>query len=261
MSGRGAIRILSLIEWLSAQLDPVSLTDAAQALDLPKSSCLGLLRALVDLGYVELTDPTHYRLVKLPGEFAANNQAHGTLVRMLMPVVEEAVTASGESGFIAVLEPELTVRYLTKLTPEREIKYNRDITIPRHANQVSSGLVLLAGMPDDVLTQYANSAEVLAGQSPSGDALIAEVKATQMRGYATIRQGVVEGAAGVAAPIFDHKGTVVAALNIAGPALRLSRDLDAFVRHVTKFAEKASQALSTRNIATQHHPARQKRQA
>lgn len=243
MSGRGAIRILSLIEWLATRVEPVSLTDAAQALDMPKSSCLGLLRALVDLGYVELTDPTHYCLVKLPGEYVAGTEAHGTLLRRLAPVVEEAVDVSGESAFIAVLEPNFNVRYLNKLSPQREIRYDRDITIPRQANQVSSGLVLLTGTTQDALAEYADRAEIAGGTSPSGEALIAEVTTTRHRGYATTRQGVVEGAAGVSAPIFDRNGTVVAALNIAGPALRMSRDMDGFVRHVVALAEKASQAL------------------
>lgn len=250
MSGRGAQRVLSLIEWLATCVEPVSLTETALALDMPKSSCLGLLRMLVDLGYVETTDPTHYRLVKLPGEFDAEGRTYGTLLRVLEPVVEEAVRASGESGFIAVLEPDFSVRYLTKMTPKREISYDRDITIPRQANQVSSGLVLLSGELHEALADYANSAAVAATQSHSGKALIAEVRATELRGYATTRQGVVEGAAGVSAPIFDHNGKMVAALNIAGPALRMSRDMDAFVRHVTQYAEKASQVLGSRKHRT-----------
>lgn len=247
MSGRGAQRVLSLIEWLATRVEPISLTEAALALDMPKSSCLGLLRMLVDLGYVETTDPTHYRLLKLPGEFDAEGRAYGTLLRLLEPVVEEAVAASGESGFIAVLEADFTVRYLTKLTPNREISYDRDISIPRQANQVSSGLVLLSGASKEVLAGYAESSAVMATQSRSGDALIAEVRATELRGYATTRQGVVEGAAGVSAPIFDHNGKLVAALNIAGPALRMSRDLDGFVKYATQYAEKASQVLGARN--------------
>lgn len=250
MSGRGAKRILSLIEWLATRTEPVSLTDATLALDMPKSSCLGLLRMLVDLGYVETTDPTHYRLTKLPGQFDAEGRAYGTLLRVLKPVVEEAVEASGESGFIAVLEPDFNVRYLTKITPKREISYDRDISIPRQANQVSSGLVLLSGEPHEVLAEYANSPAVAATQSRSGEALISEARATELRGYATTRQGVVEGAAGVSAPIFDHNGKMVAALNLAGPALRMSRDLDAFVRHVTHYAEKASQVLGSHNQRT-----------
>ena len=44
MTGRGSERILLLIEWLAEQTEPVTLSEAVTALDLPKSSALGLLR-------------------------------------------------------------------------------------------------------------------------------------------------------------------------------------------------------------------------
>ena len=50
MSGRGADRILELVEWLARQERARSLVDVVDALSLPKSSALMLLRTLVS-GY------------------------------------------------------------------------------------------------------------------------------------------------------------------------------------------------------------------
>lgn len=244
MSGRGSERILALIEWLARQTEPVSLSQVVAALGVPKSSGLGLLRMLVDLGYAERVGDADYRLIRLPGEITGPDAARGTLLRLLSPVVEEAVLAAGESGFLAVLDPDMSVLYLSKVMPDREIRYDRDISVPRKPHQVSSGLVLLGALSDEDLETYANGLVRQDTSPPTPEKLIADVRATAARGYAVTRQGVVEGASGVAAPIFGPSGDMVAALNIAGPALRLSQDIDIFVRHVVTFAAQATEVLS-----------------
>ncbi|MEM9394569.1 MAG: IclR family transcriptional regulator C-terminal domain-containing protein [Pseudomonadota bacterium] len=238
MSGRGSERILALIEWMAKQTEPVALSQVVAALKLPKSSGLGLLRMLVDLGYAERTDDTHYRLVRLPGEITGPDAARGTLLRLLTPVINDAAASAGESGFLAVLEPNLTVLYLNKVMPDREIRYDRDISVPRQPHQVSSGLVLLKTLTDEEIQDYASSLPQEAGKS-----LVADVRATAARGYAITRLGVVEGASGVAAPVFGPTGEIVAALNIAGPALRMSRDIETFVEHAVSFAAQATEVL------------------
>lgn len=240
MSGRGAERILALIEWMATQTEAVSLAQVVAALGVPKSSGLGLLRMLVDLGYAERSGETHYRLIRLPGEISGPDAAHGTLLRLLTPVIEEAVVAAGESGFLAVLEPDMTVRYLNKVMPEREIRYDRDITVPRQPHQVSSGLVLLGRLSDAELDAYAAS---LPDDDEMRADLASEVRATAARGHAVTRLGIVEGASGVAAPVFGPSGEIVAALNIAGPALRMSRDIETFIDHAVGFAAKATDIL------------------
>ena len=243
MSGRGAERTLSLIEWMATKTEPVSLTDAVQSLGMPKSSCLGLLRMLVDLGYAIRTDPTHYALIRLPGEPDGENRALGTLARLLSPVVQAAVKESRESGFVAVLQPDLSVHYLNKYLPDREIRYDRNIKVPRQANRVSSGLVLLGDLEDEALRTYAQSCTSGPDETRYGDSLVSEVRTTSTQGFAANKQGVVEGAAGVSAPILSSTGRIIAALNLAGPALRVTRNLDEITHITCKYAEQASEVL------------------
>ncbi len=67
MSGRGAERILDLIEWLASRSEAVSLAEVVQALALPKSSTLLLLRTLVEARYVTRQTDGRYLLIRLPG--------------------------------------------------------------------------------------------------------------------------------------------------------------------------------------------------
>ena len=116
MSGRGAERILDLVEWMAGQVAPFGLADAAQAMATPKSSMLLLLRTLVDRGYADRLPDGRYALARLPGEMGSTGRAWNTLLRVAEPALRAAVDAVRETGFVAVLD-EGKVRYLNKLRP------------------------------------------------------------------------------------------------------------------------------------------------
>lgn len=241
MSGRGTERVLELIEWLSLQVEARSLTEIVVGLELPKSSALMLLRTLVDKGYVVRDANGHYRLFRLPGEHNTQNQALGTLWRLALPYVEEAVAQTQESAFIAVLNSSSRVVYLNKCLPEREIRYDRDITMTRVAEHVASGRVLLAGMDRDRLDTYLSDR---AAESDDSDKVRHWIEKAREDGYAINLEGRVEGASGLAAPIRDHAGQYVAALNIAGPKERVTRDQSKILEVLLTTAESISLALA-----------------
>ncbi|SFP83757.1 IclR family transcriptional regulator [Tranquillimonas alkanivorans] len=243
-SGRGSERVLLLLEWLAGKTRAVTLAEATDALAAPKSSVLNLLRMLVEMGYVEKEGDSGYRLIRLPGEVGAGHSMHGTLLRRCDGAVRTAVERSKESGFIAVREGDY-IRYLCKILPDREIRYDRNIEVQRRTVQVSSGIAILTGLDDAALAEVLNDAE--ADGLDEAEVLRARVNKARMDGYAVTHRGVVEGAAGVAAPISDASGVVVAALNIAGPAARLNDNLDNIIEIVRDGAIQASEALGWRN--------------
>ncbi|MFV0490610.1 MAG: IclR family transcriptional regulator [Pseudorhodobacter sp.] len=241
MSGRGAERVLQLVEWLADQVNPVSLTDAVKSLSLPKSSALALLRILNDAGYVRRQDDGRYLLVRRPGEPTATGRGHGTLLRCADAYLRGAVEKSGESGFIATLDDDLGVQYIAKILPSREIRYDRNIDVPRRPHQVSSGIILLGGLTDAGLDAYI-TAEVAAGRLVEAGAaqLRADIARARSTGIWLSRKGVVEGAGGMAAPIRNRDGEIVAAINIAGPSSRLS----AAAKKIEPILRQAADAIS-----------------
>jgi len=225
VSGRGAERVLQIIEWMAEKPAPVSFSETVRTLDLPKSSTLDLLRLLVATGYIERLADGSYRLVRLPGEPTPEQRRWGTLLRHADDPLRRAVEASRESGFIAVLEADLGIKYIAKILPDREILYDRDITIARRPHQVSSGVILLGRFTEAELRAYAE-AERAAGRltEPTGD-LMARVARARVEGVHVNLTGIVEGASGMASPIFGRDGRIVAAANISGPAGRVESQL------------------------------------
>lgn len=241
MSGRGADRILELVEWLAQQERARSLVDVVDALSLPKSSALMLLRTLVEKGYVSRGDSGLYLLQRLPGEAGVDKYAWGTIVRKLTPLIQQAVDLTDESGFVGVFDKEMRVKYLNKILPAREIRYDRDITVSRDAFQVTSGQVLLAQLSGADLNKYFSDSG-LYGLSKRQE-VENKLKEVKECGYAVNLKGTVEGAAGVAAPIFDKHGNCVAAVNIAGPHDRIKEKKKLIIKIVIDLAQKASSSL------------------
>ncbi|AOO80003.1 IclR family transcriptional regulator domain-containing protein [Bosea vaviloviae] len=240
MSGRGAERILEFIEWLARRYAPATLAEITQAMAVPKSSALLLLRSLVSAGYVLRQPDGLYVLIRLPGEPSAGQQGWGTILRVVEPVLREAVNAARESGFIAILT-EGKVRYLNKLLPQREIRYDRDISHARTLHEVASGIVLLTGMSPGEREAY------LAGLDDATAATVrAHVEAARRDGAFVNLKGVVEGAAGIAAPILSQDGRVVAALNISGPRERIAQDQERLKALTIAAAAQASHELAKR---------------
>lgn len=222
MSGRGAERILDAVEWFATTTASVSYTDFVQALSVPKSSGLLLLKLLVKRNYVERLPDNRYRLVRLPGESVEGGATWGTILRLADRHLHEAVVSVGESGFVAVLE-DGRIRYLNKILPQREIRYDRDIMPKRLPHLVASGLVFLAEFDAATLDKYSADAGLLGTQRDDLEALLESVRRD---GVAVNVDGVVEGASGAAAAVRDAKGRVIAAINIAGPRERFLSNLD-----------------------------------
>jgi IclR family transcriptional regulator, acetate operon repressor len=243
LSGRGAERILDLLEWLATKPGAVSLTDVVHALDLPKSSGLLLLRLLVERGYAERLPSGTYALTRLPGEVGSGRDAWGTLLRIADAPLREAVAASSESGFVAVLE-DRHIRYLTKLLPSREIRYDRDITHLRKAHQVASGIAILSGFDDAELGAYLDA---FAETGTHRSEIAAAVATARETGCAVNLNGIVEGAAGIAAPIRDAEGRIVAAINISGPRERMVPHVPALTGITVHAARQVTEELARRS--------------
>jgi IclR family transcriptional regulator, KDG regulon repressor len=201
-------------------------TQLAELVDLPKSTVSRLLSTLHELGAVVPTD-NGYRVGPLIGELANGTGRHGDLVALARPYLTGLVDACGEDAGLSVLD-DGDVLYLDQRNAAAEVQL-RDWTgerVPPHC--VSSGLVLLA---------HATAAEqrrALDRPLPRLTARTVTSAAKLRRRLATIATRDSEWVYGefaddinsVAAPVFDSKGQVVAALHVHGPSYRFPGDRD-----------------------------------
>jgi len=242
-SVRSAARVLKLLEWLATQTEQVSLADASAALDLPKSSVRLLLTTLVEEGYVTREGDGGYLLRRLPGE-RQDGAVWPSLVRNASPVIWELVGTLRESGFIGVLVGS-RVRYLTKILPDREVVYNRNITVERIPHQTASGLAILSALSVEEIEHYLSTSddpELRKGKA-AVNLLRATLVSARNRGVASNMRGVFDGAAGAAAPVLNKAGRPIGAINISGPLERVKENLPAIERAVAEAAQRVTDSM------------------
>ena len=244
---KSAARVLDILELLSTQGDPMRLSDIAETLALPRSSAHGLLQTLVGRGYVERTEGERYRLVR---EFLGGTGwvgGHEALLRHhALPIMKQARDACGETLFLGVLSPEDVIHRVCKVLSDHPIRYDSTGRPAPPLYCSAMGRVLLAHAdPERVDAYFARTALVpVTPYTLTDEAAIRAALATiRAQGYGTIEQENAVGGCGVAAPVRNRRGEVIAVLNIATVAQRYDERRDEMIGAVLTAAAALSEAL------------------
>ncbi|WP_244300985.1 IclR family transcriptional regulator domain-containing protein [Leucobacter insecticola] len=73
--------------------------------------------------------------------------------------------------------------------------------------------------------------------------LLAEIERIRSVGYSILDEDLEEGVVGVSAPVIDHTGRIIAALNVSGPKKRIGDKIEALGSLVRKGALTLSRNL------------------
>lgn len=217
-------RILALF---SASTPEWGVTDLAAEAGMPKSTVYRVLRVLLR-HEILAQDPLTKRFRLGLGALELGRRAYEgmELRRMALPVLQRIAALSDETAVLQVLNRErdrvVCVERAQRQTGLRLI-LEVGSTAPLHAG--ASSKVLLAFLSDDEI-----EAVIARGLPPltahtitDADRLRRDLAEIRERGYAVSYEETDDGAAGVAVPIWDRDGRVVAGLTIAGPLSRLNQ--------------------------------------
>jgi DNA-binding IclR family transcriptional regulator len=219
---KSASRVLDLLELFAAVPNPLGVSEVSRRLAIPKSSAQGLLRTLVDRGYLERIG-FDYQLVAV---YRNRNWVGGIyvdLARVSLPIMEKLVAENGETLFLATMNESGGVQFIAKVVSSNHVRYDADITPLRPAYCTSPGLVLLANRSQAFIEQYfsSESFKKITPSTITDKKLLRDMlKDVFRQGYAEMFDGHIKGASGNAAPIFDYRGVVIAALHFAAPTAR-----------------------------------------
>lgn len=240
---RRALAILCVFSFA----DPIlGVSEIGRRLELPKTTVHRLLATLVAEGFIERTEGGRYHLgLKLYeiGQQAVQNHGlrqigHGPLERLR--------NETGETAHLAILSGS-DVLYVDRLESPQLMKLMTSVGRRRAAHATSTGKCLLAfGTPHDVDVVLATGLPRLAPRTiATKSALKQSLAETRKNGYAVSLNESAPEVVSVGAPIFDRNGACVAAVSVAGPALRMPPDsLDRTIRLVVRTAAEISAGLA-----------------
>jgi len=241
-------RGFEILKCFSADKPILRLTDITNKLDISKATVFRYISTLKDLGYLRKDDEFKgYKLTikVLDLGFAALNTLG--FLGISTPYLEELAHRCQESASMAVLD-EFSVVYIARSATKRWMSTNLQIGAKLPAYCTSLGRVLLAYKPFSELKKTLEQEKLKSYTSytiTDLDVLQKELIKIRENGYAINNQELEIGLLSSAAPIFDHKGEVVAAINISMSSARVSLDelKQKFIPILVKAANQISNAL------------------
>jgi DNA-binding IclR family transcriptional regulator len=239
-------RAIDIIEYLVSSAGPRNITEVSRQLNIPKSSVFGILQTLRDNGWVEKLDDDRYSLtLKLFG-LGSSIIASLDLRQQVSPVLRELATQTNITGHLAVLASDEAV-YIDKAEVPGAIRLTTFIGSRCPLHSTGMGKALLAWLPDgevDRIIQTRGLTAYTPKTISSPVALKAELAQVRKLGYAVSIEENEPGVCGIAAPVFDHLGHVVAAANLGGTVLQIKKgDVQLLGETVARAAAEMSRRL------------------
>jgi DNA-binding IclR family transcriptional regulator len=247
----GLQRGLHLLAQFNREQRELSGAELSRRMGLPRASVFRLLQTLELMGFVERAgDSANYRLgvavLRLGFEFLASME----LTEQGRPVLDALCVGSGFSAHLVVRDQQEVVFVAKALGKASLFNFINSIQVgarlPAHATVL--GRVLLAGLtPEELAGLYAGqSLRAYTAQTPTTlPALQALIEQHRQQGYGISQGGFEAGISTIAAPVFDDRHTVCAAVSVTVPASQIdAAQLPELVAQVQLAAAKLTQRIS-----------------
>jgi IclR family transcriptional regulator, acetate operon repressor len=218
-------RALEVLEALARRRDGATLSALSRRLGSPKSSLLYLLRPMTRLGYLVRGPDGRYRLGPAAFTLAMAALSNRELPEMARPFLEDLTAKSGETALLATLAGDVAAAvYIDKVESRNTVRYTAKIGERRPLYCSAIGKLLLAYLPVAKREEYLKTTRLKAftPQTPvTRGALRRELDEIRAAGLSVSVDEIAEGAAGLAAPVFDRHGDVVAGLVLGALSQRV----------------------------------------
>lgn len=237
---------LAVLEVLGNAREPLPFAAVVEATKRPKGSVHRMLATLVNTGFVvQHPETARYALTLKLWRLGTVAVRDLEIVKIARPWQERLVTATDETVHLAVLNPSGDVIYISKVESPRSIRVQTQIGQLSPSWCTATGRSMLAFNPsvaDRVLSQPLKPRTTKTVTDPKR--IRASLRDVAAKGYAVTKSENHLDMGGIAAPIRDHTGGVIAASGVAIPAFRMDRRLiDRCIPEVVHTAEAISAEL------------------
>jgi IclR family KDG regulon transcriptional repressor len=231
----------------------LGVTELATKLDLHKSTTHRLVMVLESNRFVEKEPGTaKYRLGSRIVELGLSALSRLDIYAIARPHMRELVAETGETAHLGVMRGGEVVSVVNVETT-RALRTPSEVGT-RHAAHCSSlGKAILAFNGNEAIDAFLKDRKLegfTRNTITSPDLFRKELEVVKRNGFAVDDEEREEGLRCIGAPVWNNHGEVVAAVSIAGPAFRITRDrTDTLAAAVRNTSDRVSAALG-------HYPER-----
>jgi DNA-binding IclR family transcriptional regulator len=217
-------RAFSILNQIS-QHRGIGLAELSKKVGLHNSTAFHLVRTMVELGIVRQDkDSKRYHLGRVIFSLAANSMGEVELVGAATPFLENLAELTGETSHMA-LRSGSDVVIAAKVAGMGAFQLVERKGGVRPFNCTALGKVLLSGLGDDELREFMATMP-MAAPTPkaitSKDLLLEEVMRVRESGIGFDDAEYDGEVRCLAAPVYDFRGQMIAAIGVSGPVWRIS---------------------------------------
>ncbi|HLV99947.1 MAG TPA: IclR family transcriptional regulator [Ktedonobacterales bacterium] len=244
-------KALDILDVFTPQKPELSLTELAARLSLNKSTLFGLLRTLEHHGYIAQSAQTkRYRLGLRLVDRGALVLDYADVSRISPPFLDELRDQVEENVHLGVLDDGEVV-YLYRAQGPHSLSVNSRPGGRAPVHCTAMGKAMLAFISDadvDLILQRRGLAASTPNTITNAQAFRQCLVEVREQGYAVDAEEHHIGSQCIAAPIFDMRGDVVAAISVSVPAVRMGGARRShIVQCVKSYAEVISKELGWRS--------------
>ncbi len=214
------VRGLEVLGCFTSENPSLSLTDLAHQLGWSRTAPFRLVYTLQRLGYLQQEPHTkRYHLTSKVLQLGFEYLHSLQLTEIARPFLEQVRDATGASAHLGILD-RYEVVYVGRVPTRMAASSNVHVGSRLPAHATSMGKVLLAYQPATIIEGFLKSAHLTACTTHTITdrmALQAELHHIKITGLAFSDEEYELGIRSIAAPVFDHNGSVLAAINISAP--------------------------------------------
>lgn len=255
----GAAKLLALLEALAESdtenREGLTIAELARAVRRDTSIVSRQVKPLVELGVLERGESGRHTLGWRLFTVAA--RAGDQRLLLLAPPVMRKLTQLVDERVHLNLRRGTEVFTILAESPHRNIEAAGWVGRTTPAACTSAGYALLWDHDDaEIRTLFDGS--IPSGGGPKGprtiETLLDRVADTRRRGHAVAVDEFDDDLSGVASPVRDFNGRIIAALNISAPTYRFRDRLTTAGQHLQRAAAHLSHALSPPPVPATHRP-------
>lgn len=239
---RAVERAIDILECFLPEKPWMSVVEIQRRVPLSRPTLYRLLQTLIAKGLVRAEgDPQRFALDFGIGRLAHNWIAGIDVIALARPILEELRNATGETTALFLRRSDLR-QCVAEVVSPHVLAVSRGLGETDHLWRGASGKAILAFLDDSEIVAVTRTLPKTINKA----ALAADLSCTRRDGYFVSRGEVFVGAIAIAAPYFDHTGSVVGSVGVFGPEARLDE------RWVAKTASSAMKSAAELSAAAGH---------
>jgi DNA-binding IclR family transcriptional regulator len=226
--------------------EELGLTEMSQHLSLSKSNVYRIVITMEHDGYLAKTKDLKYKLgTKLfyLGRLVLDRQE---LIPIARPLLRELMKNISETTNLSIFAYDNAVTFIVKEVSDHSITLGPKIGMRLPAYATADGKTLLAFSDPEFLDSYFEQTELrkrTKNTITSEETLRKAFAEIRRQGYAEDIGETEEGLRGIAAPVYNIHGKVIAAVGIAGPEVRIAANRDFLAQAIIETASQISRGM------------------